>query len=264
MATTLEAPNPGWDIEEMRPDVSHLVTEDDTPVDNSFCEKQMRLLTHPLYAAWNPGQPFVVMANVGVYFALNRPPMVPDTLVSLGVSTPVGVTPKERKAYFLWLYGKAPDIVVEIVSNKEGGELDRKMDGYAWHGVPYYVVFDPDLHIQDRKLRCYRLVDNAYEPMSENHFPKIGLGVVEWDGEFEKQQDHWIRWVGAGGELIPTGEEMAEASARHAQAEAKRARAEAKLAQTASKRAEAETKRAEALAAKLRELGVDPDSITGA
>jgi hypothetical protein len=32
---------------ELWPDVEHLVTEDDTPVDGIFSEKQMRLLTEP-------------------------------------------------------------------------------------------------------------------------------------------------------------------------------------------------------------------------
>jgi len=37
---------------ELRPNVDHLVTEDDTPVDNVFSEKQQRLLTEPLYASY--------------------------------------------------------------------------------------------------------------------------------------------------------------------------------------------------------------------
>ena len=125
MSATLETPATQPPAEDIHLDVSHLVTEDDTPVDNPFCEKQMRLLTHPLYASWNPGKPFTVMANVGLYFALNRPPLVPDTLVSLGVSPPENLMLKEHRAYFTWIYGKPPDIVIEIVSNKEGGELDR-------------------------------------------------------------------------------------------------------------------------------------------
>ncbi len=36
------------------PDVSHLITEDDTPVDNLFSEKQQRLLTRPLYVTSKP------------------------------------------------------------------------------------------------------------------------------------------------------------------------------------------------------------------
>ena len=36
------------------PDVSHLVTEDDAPVESLFHEKQMRLLVEPLYSSWRP------------------------------------------------------------------------------------------------------------------------------------------------------------------------------------------------------------------
>ena len=39
------------------PDVSHLVTEDDTPVDNLFSERQMALLRETLYTSWaGPGR----------------------------------------------------------------------------------------------------------------------------------------------------------------------------------------------------------------
>ena len=33
-------------------DLSHIVTEDDTPVDNLFSERQMRLLVESLYVSW--------------------------------------------------------------------------------------------------------------------------------------------------------------------------------------------------------------------
>ena len=72
------------------PDISHIITEDDTPVDNMFSEKQMRLLTHTLYASWpgpGDGRPFVAMANVGLFFAIHAPPLVPDVLVSLDVQS---------------------------------------------------------------------------------------------------------------------------------------------------------------------------------
>ena len=50
------------------PDIQHLVTEDDTPVDNMPSEKQQRLLTEPLYSSWagpGAGRPFLAAANVG-------------------------------------------------------------------------------------------------------------------------------------------------------------------------------------------------------
>jgi hypothetical protein len=49
------------------PDLSALVTEDDTPVDNLFSAKQQRLLVEPLYTSWSgsgEGRPFLVEANL--------------------------------------------------------------------------------------------------------------------------------------------------------------------------------------------------------
>jgi hypothetical protein len=36
----------------VRPCLDDVVTDDDTPVDNMFSEKQQRLLTEPLYSSW--------------------------------------------------------------------------------------------------------------------------------------------------------------------------------------------------------------------
>ncbi len=256
---TVRAPAP-TDFEPIVLDVSHLVTEDDTPVDNPFSEKQMRLLTEPLYSNWKPGAPFVAMANVGLYFALNSPVLVPDTLVSLNVETPDGLLPKEHRAYFHWIYGKSPDIVVEIVSNRVGGERKHKMKSYAHHGVPYYVVYDPEGHIQKPALQCFALdlrgtkASPAYQPLEKAFFPTVGLGLTEWAGEYEGKSETWIRWVNAKGKLILTGAEHTAKQYRRAERERNRADAE-------QGRANAEQNRADALAAKLRELGIDPASI---
>ncbi len=219
-------------------DVSHLVTEDDTPVDNPFSEKQMRLLTEPLYSSWNPGMPFVAMANVGLYFSLKTPPFVPDTMVAVEVNIPDDLMPKEHRAYFPWVYGKVPDIVIEIVSNKVGDELTRKMDGYARHGVPYYVVYDPEGHIQFPALQYFNLdlsgKSPVYRKIDRPYFPMAELGLVEWEGEYEGRHAPWIRWTDGRGELIATGAE----------------------------RALSEKNRADKLADKLRELGIDPATIS--
>lgn len=72
----------------------------------------------------------------------------------------------------------------------------------------------------------YRLRDDLL-------LPEVGLGLRMWHGTFEKAEEDWLRWYDVDGNLILTSEE----------------------------RAEAEAKRAEKLAAKLRELGVDPNSL---
>lgn len=239
-------------------DVSHLVTEDDTPVDNLFSELQMRMLPHILNTSWKPGVPFIALANVGLYFAVNGKPLVPDTLVSIGVERPPEMHRKEHRAYFTWMYGKGPDIVIEIVSNREGGEADRKMRAYAFHGVPFYVIYDPLERIQRPALQCFQLTRSdtevAYRPLAQVMFPGTGLGIVEWEGEFEGGQSRWIRWVDASGKLLPTGGELARA----AQANAEAAQANAEAARADAEAAEA---RAEAMAKRLREAGIDPDAV---
>jgi hypothetical protein len=67
------------------------VTEDDTPVDNIFSEKQQRLLTEPLYSSWQlQGGParFLALVNVGLFFAIDQPPYVPGMTLRLDVERP--------------------------------------------------------------------------------------------------------------------------------------------------------------------------------
>src|SRR5258707_14676676 len=75
---------PEWAI----PDLSKLITEDDTPVDSIFAEKQQRLLTHPLYCSWpgpGEGRPFLALANVGYFYSYRKPSLVPDMMLGLDV-----------------------------------------------------------------------------------------------------------------------------------------------------------------------------------
>ncbi|RMF33653.1 MAG: Uma2 family endonuclease [Chloroflexi bacterium] len=216
--------------------VDHLVTEDDTPVDNLFSEKQQRLLTEPLYSSWagpGEGRPFLVMANVGLFYALYKPPIVPDVLLSLDVKAPSDLLPKEHRSYFVWLYGKPPDVVIEIVSNREGEELGRKLETYARIGVPYYVVFDPGELLGIGLLRVHELSPlKPPQVISEKELPGVGLGLTLWQGEYEGVEALWLRWCDLEGRVIPTGAE----------------------------RAEQERRRAERLAAQLRALGVEPEN----
>ena len=138
------------------PNVDDLITEDDTPVDNIYSEKQQRLLTEPLYSSWNPGRPFLAVANVGLFYAIRQPPLVPDALLSLDVETPADFKPKKNRSYFMWEYGKAPEAVIEIVSNKEGGETTDKMLNYAQIGILYYAIYDPFQKVQEGALKGLR------------------------------------------------------------------------------------------------------------
>lgn len=234
------------------PDVSHIVTEDDEPVDNWFSEKQTRLLAGHLNNFWKPGRPFLAAANVGIFYGIHIPPIVPDVFVSLDVKLPEDIWEKRHRSYFVWEYGKVPEAVVEIVSNTEGGERDRKLGIYEKIRVLYYVVYDPMRFIQSEPLRVFELNGGQYVPRIDKALPRIGLKLTLWNGVYEGWDDCWLRWCDQDGNLIPNSQEVADAARQKAED------AEQKAA-TAEQLAEQERRRAEQLAQKLRELGVEPD-----
>jgi Uma2 family endonuclease len=183
-------------------------------VDNIFSEKQQRLLVEPLYSCWQgPGQnrSFIALSNVGLFFGIRQPPFVPDMLLSLDVRLPADLWPKSHRSYFVWEFGKPPDVVVEVVSNREGGEDSDKLVGYARIGVHYYVIYDPEKQLGENVLRAFQLEGIAYRPLDERIWlPGVELGLRLWQGTYEDHQDTWLRWADAEGQLIPTGAERAE------------------------------------------------------
>lgn len=120
------------------PDINQLVIEDDTPVDNFRSEKQQRLLTEVLYSSWQTpkgSEAFIAAANVGVFYGIGLPPLVPDVFLSLDVTMPEDWREKKNRTYFVSEFGKAPDVAIEIVSNREGNELSSKLVDYARMGI---------------------------------------------------------------------------------------------------------------------------------
>ena len=227
---------------DLRDIIENIVTEDDEPVDNLFSAKQQTLLKRPLYASWSPppseDQPkkkrrkFLAEVNVGIFFAVNQPPLVPDFFLSLDVEPHKDWYDKEHRTYFVWEFGKVPEVAVEIVSNRKGGELTAKLKDYARMGVNYYVVYDPNGHLSKDKLRVYELgFGKRYLLREDRQLSDLGLTLILWQGVFEDKEDTWLRWCDAAGRLIPTGEERAvSAEERAAQAEAEVARLRAELA----------------------------------
>jgi Uma2 family endonuclease len=236
-------------------DISHLVIEDDTPVDNFQSEGQQRFLVEPLYSSKVLPAPFLAAANVGLFYKLKGDPIVPDMMLSLGVQRPEDFSQRQNRSYFTWEFGKDPEVCIEIVSNAEGDELrlsrksqqkgktTSKKDIYAQIGIPYYVVFDPLQQIQGPDemngalLRVWTISPVGYTELTPVSglveigqsvwLEGVGLGLVLWEGQFEEEVTRlWLRWCDREGQVIPTGAE-----------------------------------RAARLAARLRSLGVNPDEI---
>lgn len=231
--------NGKMDLAYIRPDISHIITEDDEPVDSIRTEKNQRLLVHTLYTS-NLQRPFFAAANVGLFGAVYQQPLVPDVMLSLGVAVAEDWWARENRSYFIWEFGKVPDVVIEIVSNTEGEEAERKLLRYAQWAVPYYVIYDPQLLIQEEELVVYELHVGQYLPRPDYRLPRINLGLTIWEGAFEDKFDRWLRWCDAEGNLLHTSAEVAEQERQ---------------------RAEQERQRADRYAAQLRALGIDPDQL---
>jgi hypothetical protein len=280
------------------PDISHLVLEDDTPVDNFQSEQQQRLLVEPLYSSDALPRPFLAAANVGVFYAIKQDPIVPDAFLSLGVQRPEDFSQRQNRSYLVWELGKVPEICIEIVSNTEGDELTlsrksrqkgktvTKKEIYARLGIAYYVVFDPLKQIQGKDamdgqlLKVFVLTGGRYVEQNPPFWlDLVGVGLTLWEGAFEGKTDLWLRWYvreplreeePASGSVtstatepvvivIPTGAERAEAERQRAETERQRAETERQRAETEQQRAEAERQRADRMAERLRQMGINPN-----
>ena len=221
-------------------------------MDNVFSAHQQRLLVEPLYvsvAAWNPkSRPFVANANVGIFLAARNPAIVPDAFLSLDIDMPLTdadenpVKPDfdKLRSYFVWEFGKVPDVVVEIVSNRKGGEMRHKMQEYTKMHIPYHAVFDPFLELKGEVFQIYHLDRFAYVPHGDFWMDEIGVGLRLWEGVYETYTGTWLRWCDECGNVLPTGKEAFTQEKKYS---------------------EQQHTRAERLAEKLRTLAINPDEI---
>ena len=244
------------------PDLSGLITEDDTPLDSTYAEKDQRLLTEPLYSSWRgpgPGRPFLALANVGYFYSPKRPALVPDMMLGLDVQPAGDLLTKRGHSYYEWLVGKPPDVIIEIVSDRRGGEETTKLRRYALLNVPYYVIHDPRNVYKHGILRAFACRDQRFEPTDHRWFSEVGLGLTLWDGVFETCPGTWLRWCDQAGKVIPTGAENAAAEKKKADRLRRRTSKEKHRADNEQQRANNEQERADRLAAQLRALGIEPN-----
>ena len=176
-----------------------------------------------------------VSGNLMCYYVANdsKQSISPDVFVVRGAAK------HERRIYKFW-EEPAPNVVLEISSRKTRKEdFGKKKDLYAWLGVREYFVFDPEARLR-APLRAFRL--RGDELVEE---------IVTGDQVFSRELG--LELVRSGDTLRlynpPTREFLLTPAESYIRAEAE-----------AAARQEAE-QRAARLAAKLRELGLDPDQL---
>ena len=270
------------------PTQDELPYDDGVPMDTEQHRLQMELLINSLKPWLYQANKGYVSGNMFVYFSptqvKNEDFKGPDVFVVLGVSNNV------RKSWVVWEEGKAPDIVIELLSestaSKDKGQKKKVYQNQL--KVPEYYWFDP---YNPNDFQGFRLKNKIYTelPFKDNSFTSqsLGLKLTRWYGVYQNIETVWLRWTTLDGELLLLPDEAeaqhaaqekqrADVAEQHAQAEAKRAtqekqRADAETqhaaqekqrADIAEQRAQVEAQRAERLAQLLREQGIDPDKLS--
>ncbi len=90
----------------------------------------------------------------------NTKRVAPDVFVAFGV------IPNERRSWFVWEEGKAPDVVFEITSRGTRIEDQGIKKGlYESLEVKEYFLFDPLNEYLRPRLQGFRLVNGLYQPL---------------------------------------------------------------------------------------------------
>jgi hypothetical protein len=108
--------------------------------------------------------------------------------------------------------------------------------------VPTYITYDPyEVNLEVRFLEQGRYIQQS--PNAEGRFwiPELELFIGLWTGTRLQQTISWLRWWDTAGNLLLWSAEQTEQERQ---------------------RAEQERQRADTLAAKLRELGFDPNTLS--
>jgi Uma2 family endonuclease len=202
-------------------------------------------------------------SELPVYYP-DEPMFAPDLLAVLDVED------HERSRWVVSHEGRGLDFALEIsVSGDAKKDFEDNVARYARLGIPEYFAFN----VSRSRLLGWRL-PRIGAPAYEAIVPQGGRWrstVLDLDVCLEQGQ---LRFYDSNAPLLDARELVmrlsgmvdaaigrAEDEARRAEDEARRAEDEARRAEGEARRAEDETRRAERLAARLRELGVDPDKI---
>jgi hypothetical protein len=183
----------------------------------------------------------------------------PDILVALDVADAV------RPWYYLWIEGKAPDLVIEVLSPSswENRDLTEKKDWYRKEGVREYVVLDPSgTFAPEPRLQAWLLGDRP-DGRADHHrvaAPSATLWSTLIPFGWRVVGDD-VRVVDETGALFPQIQDVEPqlrqevALRREAQEQARMAEEQAHLAIEQARQAEDQAQRAREQARQAEERG---------
>ncbi|MEJ1932075.1 Uma2 family endonuclease [Nostoc sp. NIES-2111] len=207
---------------------------DELPLETELHLRQIILLLQCLEWVWRDRNDFYAVGNLTIYYSPRQMKSEyfrgPDFFVVLGTER------KTRKSWVVWEEdGKYPNVILEILSDSTA-KTDKGLKKTIYQDTfrtPDYFWFDP----YTQEFAGFHLVDGQYEPLQPN---VQGFLWSQQLGLYLGVHQELVRFFTADGVLVPTPEEEA---------------------QQAHQQAQQAQQKAERLAAKLRELNIDPDTI---
>ncbi|BAY97932.1 hypothetical protein NIES37_18800 [Tolypothrix tenuis PCC 7101] len=210
---------------------------DEPPLETELHLEQIMLLLKCLKWLWRDRNDFYAAGNLTIYYSYNQRKdekfRGPDFFVVLDTER------KTRKSWVVWEEdGKYPNLILEILSDSTA-KTDRGLKKKLYQDTfrtPDYFWFDP----YTLEFAGFHLLDGKYQPLEPNNqghlwSQQLGLYLGIYQG--------LVRFFTPEGDLVPTPEEIAE------------------LVESERQQKEIAQQKAERLAAKLRELNIDPDTI---
>ncbi|ERT07723.1 restriction endonuclease family protein [Lyngbya aestuarii BL J] len=227
-------------FEEIEVPPSDLYSEE-PPLESYLHLKQILLLLSGLEWFWRDRDDFFAAGNLTIYYSPRQIKTQdfrgPDFFVVLGTER------KPRKSWVVWdEEGKYPNIIIELLSDSTAktDRGEKKLIYQNTFRTPDYFWFDP----HTLEFRGFHLVDGEYQELQPNEKGLLWSQQLQLClGVYQEQ----LRFFTPEGELILTPEETAKSNQEQLEVE--------------REQLEMERQKNEKLAAKLRELNIDPESL---
>ncbi|NDJ24138.1 hypothetical protein GS682_21315 [Nostoc sp. B(2019)] len=237
--------DPPRPAKEVLPTMYDLPSEDpeEPGLPDEFHIFQPQLLRETFFPPNYPPDQVFVASDLNLYYDPQHTLWYkrPDWFAAVGVSR-LYEQQNLRLSYVIWQEGVAPFVAVELLSpgteKEDLGQTLREINQppTKWEvyerilRVPYYIVFDR----YTDKLQAFQLVADRYSELNLSTprvwMPGLQLGLGLWQGSYQGIERLWLRWYDATGNWVPTLVEQ-------------------------------KSQRVEQLAARLRELGIDPNEV---
>ena len=218
------------------------------PLETELHLRQILLLIQILEDLWQDRQDFYAFGNLTIYYSLEQKKSQdfrgPDFFVVLNTER------KPRKSWTVWEEGgKYPNVIIELLSQSTANvDKTTKKEIYQdTFRTPEYFWFSPDT----LEFQGFHLVDGKYQDLQPNEQGYLWSEQLQLFLGIHQQQ---LRLFTSEGVLVPTPKEAAKIAEQ-------RAITAEEIAETERQQRQAEQERNERLAAKLRELNIDPDTL---